>query len=159
MTVYDDVQEPKLSVETESGGVGICESILMRVPLVSRARNGLLFPTALLRATKVRDVYRDTITQLWLLWGTELNRRVICNADELPWATPHMLHPVARSNGGPKKLSGFASTRDCSFRSLAPQAWRGKKKIKKVVRKNTGETKDGATVVVRLVGYAKLQNP
>ena len=29
MTVYGDVQEPKLSVETERGGVGMCESILI----------------------------------------------------------------------------------------------------------------------------------
>ena len=42
-TVFDDVQEPKLSVKTERGGVGVYESILIGLPRFSRAIAGCCF--------------------------------------------------------------------------------------------------------------------
>ena len=67
--------------------------------------SGLLFLNALLTATKIEDLFRDPITQLLFLWGTVLNCGVFCNADDLSWASPHILLPVTRSKVGPQKSS------------------------------------------------------
>ena len=134
--VFDNVYEPKSRVPTDRVGIREYESILVRPPRCSQSIAGCCFHMRYCQPPKSKTS-RDTITQLWCLWGTVLNFGVNRNADDLWLASPYFYirrHVLQFARGSLHVvLAGFANKSGflvgvCLCRSLAPQSRRGKKK-------------------------------